>query len=156
MTKKRSTKGDKSRSESQAGMVTEHTRVGNLGCVRFPLSIRKASGIKRGDRLIATATTGKGSSSIVLSKMTAVMPEESLLVDECACQKKPEGCSTPKSYLDVGWSYVQFDSISAEQLGLMPGAPLVLQAEPMRIFLSVDRSLSRKQVDAISPVKCPP
>lgn len=133
--------------------IIEHTRVGNLGCIRFPLSIRKASGIKRGDRLIIRA--GKDA-SIVLSKMPAVMPEEALLVDECACQKKPDGCSAPKNYLDVGWSYVQFDSARAEELGLLPGAPLVLLAEPSQIIFSVDRSLSRKQTDAISPVRCPP
>jgi bifunctional DNA-binding transcriptional regulator/antitoxin component of YhaV-PrlF toxin-antitoxin module len=133
--------------------ITEHTRVGNLGCIRFPLSIRKASGIKRGDRLMIRA--GKDN-SIVLSKMPAVMPEETLLVDECACQKKPEGCSAPKNYLDVGWSYVQFDSSRAEELGLLPGAPLVLLAEPSQIIFSVDRSLSRKKIEAISPVRCPP
>lgn len=135
------------------GPVMEHTRVGNLGCIRFPLSIRKASGIKRGDRLIARPA---GDASIVLSKMPAVMPEETLLVDECACQQKPDGCSTPKNYLDVGWSYVQFDSARAEALGLLPGAPLVLTAEPSQITLSVDRTLSRRQIDAISSVRCPP
>lgn len=138
---------------AQPGPVTELTRVGNLGCIRFPLSIRKASGIKRGDRLVAKTSKD---ASIVLSKMPAVMPEETLLVDECACQNKPEGCSTPKNYLEVGWSYVQFDSARAEKLGLVPGMPLMLVAEPSRITLSVDRSLTRKQIDAISPVRCPP
>jgi hypothetical protein len=133
--------------------VIELTRVGNLGCIRFPLSIRKASGIKRGDRLIAKAGPD---ASIVLSKMPAVMPEETLLVDECACQSRPDGCSTPKNYLEVGWSYVQFDSARAETLGLLPGTPLSLRAEPSRIVLSLDRSLTRKQVDALSPVRCPP
>lgn len=135
--------------------VTEYTRVGNLGCIRFPLPIRKASGIKRGDRLVAK--TGKDS-SIVLSKMPAVMPEpeETLFVDECACQMKPGGCSTPKNYLEVGWSYVQFDSTRAQELGLLPGTPLMLVAEPFRITFSIDRSLSRRQIDAMSPVRCPP
>ena len=137
----------------QPVQVTEHTRVGDLGCIRFPLSIRKASGIKRGDRLIAR--TGKDS-SIVLSKAPVGIPEELLSVDECACQKKPEGCSAPKNYLEVGWSYVQFDSARAQELGLVPGAPLVLVAEPFRITFSVDRSLSRRQIAAISPVRCPP
>jgi bifunctional DNA-binding transcriptional regulator/antitoxin component of YhaV-PrlF toxin-antitoxin module len=137
---------------AQPAAVTELTRVGNLGCVRFPLPVRKASGIKRGDRLIPE--TGKDG-SIVLTKMPAVMPEETLLVDECACQNKPEGCA-PKSYLDVGWSYVQFDSARAEKLGLLPGTPLTLVAEPSRITLSVDRSLTRKQVEALEPVRCPP
>jgi bifunctional DNA-binding transcriptional regulator/antitoxin component of YhaV-PrlF toxin-antitoxin module len=152
MTKQRRKTGGPEPAAKPVG-VTERTRVGNLGCVRFPLPIRKASGIKRGDRLIFRA--GKDA-SIVLSKMPAVMPEETLLVDECACQKKPDGCSAPKNYLDVGWSYVQFDSARAEELGLLPGAPLVLLAEPSQITLSVDRSLSRKKIDAISPVRCPP
>jgi bifunctional DNA-binding transcriptional regulator/antitoxin component of YhaV-PrlF toxin-antitoxin module len=133
--------------------VTEATRVGNLGCIRFPLSIRKASGIKRGDRLVAS--TGKDS-SIVLSKVPTGMPMATLSVDGCACQKQPEGCSVPKNYLEVGWSYVQFDSARAQELGLLPGTPLMLVAEPFRITFSVDRSLSRRQVDAISPVRCPP
>jgi bifunctional DNA-binding transcriptional regulator/antitoxin component of YhaV-PrlF toxin-antitoxin module len=137
----------------QPVQVTEHTRVGNLGCIRFPLSIRKASGIKRGDRLVAR--TGKDS-SIVLSKVPVGMPEATLSVDECACQKKPEGCSAPKNYLEVGWSYVQFDSARAQELGLVSDAPLMLVAEPFRITFWVDRSLSRRQINAISPVRCPP
>ena len=138
---------------AQPAPVTELTRVGNMGCIRFPLSIRKASGIKRGDRLIARTSKD---ASIVLTKVQAVMPEETLLVDECACQNKPDGCSTPKNYLEVGWSYVQFDSARAEKFGLLPGTPLTLAAEPSRITLSVDRSLTRKQIDALSPVRCPP
>lgn len=133
--------------------MTEHTRVGNLGCIRFPLPIQKASRIKRGDRLVAR--TGKDS-SIVLSKVPAVMPEETLLVDECACQKKPEGCNAPKNYLEVGWSYVQFDSARAQELGLLPGTPLMLVAEPFRITFSINRSLSHRQIDEISLVRCPP
>jgi bifunctional DNA-binding transcriptional regulator/antitoxin component of YhaV-PrlF toxin-antitoxin module len=146
-------KAKRPQTSPQPAQATERTRVGNLGCIRFPLSIRKASGIKRGDRLVAK--TGKDS-SVVLSKLPAIMPEETLLVDECACQKKPEGCSVPKSYLDVGWSYVQFDSARAEELGLVPGTPLTLVAEPFRITLSIERLLSRKQIEAISPVRCPP
>lgn len=133
--------------------VTEHTRVGNLGCIRFPLSIRKASGVKRGDRLVARSGEN---SSIVLSKVPAGIPATSLSVDECACQKKPEGCSVPKNYLEVGWSYVQFDSATAQDLGLVPGTPLILMGEPFRITFWVDLSLSRKQIDAISPARCPP
>jgi bifunctional DNA-binding transcriptional regulator/antitoxin component of YhaV-PrlF toxin-antitoxin module len=137
----------------QPVQVTEHTRVGNLGCIRFPLSVRKASGIKRGDRLVAG--TGRHS-SIVLSKVPAGTFEATLSVDECACQKKPEGCGAPKNYLEVGWSYVQFDSARAQELGLLPGTPLMLVAEPFRITFSVDRSLSRRQIDTIPPVRCPP
>lgn len=152
MTKQRR-KASRPEPPPQPVQVTEHTRVGNLGCIRFPLSIRKASGIKRGDRLVAR--TGKDS-SIVLSKVPVDLFEAVLSVDECACQKKPEGCSTPKNYLEVGWSYVQFDSARAQDLGLTPGTPLMLVAEPSRITLSVDRSLSRRQIEAISPVRCPP
>jgi len=133
--------------------VTEHTRVGNLGCVRFPLSVRKASGIKRGDRLVASTSNG---SSVVLSKVPADLLDTVLSVDQCACQKKPAGCSAPKNYLEVGWSYVQFDSARAQELGLQPGTPLVLVAEPFRITLSVDRSLSRRQIAAMPQVQCPP
>jgi bifunctional DNA-binding transcriptional regulator/antitoxin component of YhaV-PrlF toxin-antitoxin module len=137
----------------QLVQVTEHTRVGNLGCIRFPLSIRKASGIKRGDRLVAR--TGKDS-SIILSKVLSGMPEATLSVGECACQKKPAGCSAPNNYLEVGWSYVQFDSARALEFGLVPDTPLKLVAEPFRITFSIDRSLSRRQIDAMPPVRCPP
>jgi bifunctional DNA-binding transcriptional regulator/antitoxin component of YhaV-PrlF toxin-antitoxin module len=133
--------------------VTEYTRVGNLGCIRFPLSIRKASGIKRGDRLVAKA--GKNS-SIVLSKVSVGILETTLSVDECACQKKPKGCSAPENYLEVGWSYVQFDSVRAQELGLLPDTPLMLVAEPSQITFSIERSLSRRQIHAIPPVRCPP
>lgn len=146
-------KATPSKPPAQPAPVTEFTRVGNLGCIRFPLSIRKASGIKRGDRLVPKTSKD---ASIVLTKMPAVMPEETLLVDECACQNKPEGCNTPKNYLEVGWSYVQFDSARAEKLGLVPGTPLTLAAEPSRITLTVDRSLTRKQIDALPLVRCPP
>lgn len=146
-------KAKRPKAKAPPDRVTETIRVGNLGCVRFPLSVRKASGIKRGDRLIAQI--GKDG-SIALTKMPLVMPEETLLVDDCACQSRPGGCSTPKNYLEVGWSYVQFDSARAEKLGLLPGSPLTIVAEPARITLSIDRSLTRKQVEALAPVRCPP
>ena len=126
--------------------------MGNLGCVRFPLSIRKASGIKRGDRLIFRA--GKDA-SIVLSKMPAVMPEETLLVDECA----PEEARRLQCAKELSRCRLELCSVRSarvEDLGLLPGAPIVLLAEPSQIILSVDRSFSRKKIDAISPVRCPP
>ena len=89
-------------------------------------------------------------------KPVADLIEAVVSVDDCACQKKPEGCSSPKNYLDVGWSYVQFDSTRAQQLGLEPGTALMLVAEPLRITFFIDRSLSRTQIDAISPMRCPP
>ena len=98
------------------------------------MAIRKASGIKRGDRLVARPGDD---SSIVLSKLPLGLPMTSMSVDECACQKKPAGCSTSKSYLEVGWSYVHFDPVRAQELGLLPGAPLTLVAEPFRITFSV-------------------
>ena len=132
--------------------VTERTLVGNLGCIRFPLAIRQASGIKRGDRL-AVRVEGK---TIVLAKLPQGLDVEALAVDECACQKRPEGCRDVADPVTVGWSYVQFDPGRAKAFGLLPSRPLKLVAEPFRISVSVERRLTAADLDSIEPVRCPP
>jgi bifunctional DNA-binding transcriptional regulator/antitoxin component of YhaV-PrlF toxin-antitoxin module len=133
--------------------VTEATRVGNLGCIRFPLPIREASGIKRGDRLRAAVAPDR---SIVLSKLPVDPAEQPLSVAECTCRNQPEGCREAKEILGVGWSYVQFGAAEAEALGLLPGTPLLLVGEPMRITLFVNPALSPAQQQAVGSVRCPP
>jgi len=135
--------------------VVERILVGNLGCIRFPLAIRKASGIKRGDRLAVRLEDPR---TIVLAKIPSGMgiEAEALAVDECACQKRPEGCQHVSDPVTVGWSYVQFDSDRATTLGLLPSRPLKLVAEPFRISVSVERGLKRADLESIEPVRCPP
>jgi bifunctional DNA-binding transcriptional regulator/antitoxin component of YhaV-PrlF toxin-antitoxin module len=133
--------------------VTERILVGNLGCIRFPLAIRQASGIKRGDRL---AVRLEGRRTIVLAKVPDGMAAATLEVDECACQKRPEGCRDVADPVTVGWSYVQFDSDRAKTFGLLPSRPLKLVAEPFRISVSVERGLTAAELDRIKPVRCPP
>jgi hypothetical protein len=84
------------------------------------------------------------------------MDVEALAVDECACQKKPEGCSDVSDPVTVGWSYVQFDSDRATALGLLPSRPLKLVAEPFRITVSVERGLKAADIASIEPTRCPP
>ena len=142
----------RAKAAAPAGPVTERILVGNLGCIRFPLAIRQASGIKRGDRL-AVRVEGR---TIVLAKLPPGIDVEALAVDECACQKRPEGCRDVADPVTVGWSYVQFDADRARTFGLLPARPLKLVAEPFRISVSVERGLKPADRAAIVPVRCPP
>lgn len=135
------------------GPVTERILVGNLGCIRFPLTIRQASGIKRGDRL---AVSVEEAGTIVLAKLPQGLDAEALAVESCACQDPGGGCREVAGPLTVGWSYVQFDSDRATSLGLLPSRPLKLVAEPYRISVVVERGLKRAEINAITPVRCPP
>ena len=96
------------------------------------------------------------SRTIVLAKIPGGMGVEALAVDECACQKRPEGCQHVSDPVTVGWSYVQFDADRATTLGLLPSRPLKLVAEPFRISVSVERGLKPADLESIEPVRCPP
>ena len=128
--------------------------VGNLGCVRFPPPIRKASGIKRGDQLVLTAGED---GTLVLEKLQ-VSPEtlrEVLSVEGCACQQAPAGCAAGEAeVLTVGWSYVRVRDERAVDLGLLPEAPLRLVGEPGRI--SVSLHVDPGDLEGVPRVACPP
>lgn len=81
--------------KESTGPVTTFSFIGNPGCIRFPIEIRKASGIKRGDRLLVRA---KGEHGILLERLDIPpsLEVESVSVDGCVCQQAPEGCSGGK------------------------------------------------------------
>lgn len=136
---------------------TELSRIGNLGCIRFPKPLRAVSGIKRGDRLIVHVT---GADAIRLEKIDLPAGEdlppgfaETLKVEKCTCDA-PESCrSLPPEIVSVGWSYVQLDADLATELGFEPDAPIRLVAEPSTIEaqLAPDENLGN-----LGPVACPP
>jgi hypothetical protein len=128
--------------------------VGNLGCIRFPPEIRKASGIKRGDRLSVGI---KGSRGIILDKfdVPAGVATKSLSVSGCSCQQAPEGCSRgAQDVVTVGWSYVKLDPSLANELGFVPDAPVKLVGERSRITVSLHRRM--QDLDGIAKLPCPP
>jgi hypothetical protein len=136
------------------GPATSFAFVGNLGCIRFPPEIRKASGIKRGDRLSLRV---KGGHSIMLEKLNVpgFVPTEALPVDGCVCQTAPQGCSGGKAdVVTVGWSYVKLNHEMANELGFVPEAPLKLVGEPSRITVHVHNDL--KDLKDIARLPCPP
>lgn len=134
--------------------VTVFSFVGNLGCVRFPPAIRKASGIKRGDRL----AVGVGDAgSVVLEKLEipSWVPTEQIRVDECACAKAPEGCRQGQpEIVSVGWSYVKLSEELAVSLGFLPESPLKLVGEASRITVSLHHD--RRDLEGVAKVVCPP
>lgn len=152
-TAKPATSRVKDRTTKPAAPVTERILVGNLGCIRFPLAIRKASGIKRGDRLAVRVEDAR---TITLAKLPEGMDAQALAVDECACQRRPEGCTNASDPVTVGWSYVQFDADRATAFGLLPSQPLTLIAGEFRISVSVERKLKAVELAAIEPARCPP
>jgi bifunctional DNA-binding transcriptional regulator/antitoxin component of YhaV-PrlF toxin-antitoxin module len=148
--KKRSVPSAKSTSARAA--VTTFAYVGNLGCIRFPPDIRKASGIKRGDRL---ALSVRGPGSIVLLKVAEALPDAILDVEGCACAKVPDGCSDGRpNVLTVGWSYVQLGATLATDLAFLPGEPLKLIGEPSQIAVTIHRS--RSDFTGVPKTACPP
>jgi hypothetical protein len=135
-----------------AAPVTTFGYVGNVGCIRFPVEIRKTSGIKRGHRLSMVIV---GSHRIVLERMDVPdwMPTKALTVDGCACAQAPEGCSRA-DFLTVGWSYVKLDEATAQELGFLAGAAVKLVAEPSRITVSVHTN--RSDLQGVDRLPCPP
>ncbi|MBV9774264.1 MAG: AbrB/MazE/SpoVT family DNA-binding domain-containing protein [Gemmatimonadetes bacterium] len=137
-----------------AGPLTVYAFVGNLGCVRFPPPVRKAAGIKRGDRLTVTV---EGENTVVLDKLnvSAQTLRDSLQVEGCACESPPEACGRGDPELvTVGWSYVQLNRDLATEIGFLPSAPLRLVAEPDRITVSVHPDLA--DLEGVERIACPP
>jgi bifunctional DNA-binding transcriptional regulator/antitoxin component of YhaV-PrlF toxin-antitoxin module len=142
------------RTKTPPAPATTFSFVGNLGCIRFPPPIRKASGIKRNDQL---ALTVGDDGSLVLEKLQ-VSPEtlrEVLSVEGCACQRAPAGCAAGgPEVLTVGWSYVRLPEPRALELGLLPDAPLRLVGEPDRITVSLHPHPA--DLEDVPRVACPP
>jgi hypothetical protein len=135
-----------------AAPVTTFGYVGNVGCIRFPVEIRKTSGIKRGHRLSMAIV---GAHRIVLDRMDVPnwMPTKALTVDGCTCAQAPEGCEKA-DVLTVGWSYVKLKEATAQELGFLAGTPVKLVAEPSRITISVHTN--REDLKGVDRLPCPP
>lgn len=138
--------------------VTLFSRVGNLGCVRFPEKIRKISGIKRDDVLVATRA---GERAIKLEKvhLPKGVPLESVSglkrVSPCSCDRPAKGCSREESeVVKVGWSYVQLGEDLATRIGFLPQAPIMLIGSPSQIVVSLHEGSG--DLDEVGRVVCPP
>jgi bifunctional DNA-binding transcriptional regulator/antitoxin component of YhaV-PrlF toxin-antitoxin module len=136
--------------------VTTFSFVGNLGCIRFPVPIRKASGIKRGDRLTMTV---EGDGVIVLERLQVSVEtlRDVLSVDGCACQNPPAACGGGRGVPDVltvGWSYVRLSDARATELGVLPEAPLRLVAEPGKITVALHPD--PRDLEGVPRTACPP
>lgn len=134
------------------GPVTTFGYIGNIGCIRFPVEIRKTSGIKRGHRLSLRIA---GAHRIILDRMDVPnwVPTKALSVDACACAQAPEGCARA-DVLTVGWSYVKLDERTAQELGFLAGTPVKLVAEPSRITISVHTNPD--DLEGVDRLRCPP
>lgn len=138
--------------------VTLFSYVGNLGCIRFPEKIRKASGIKRDDTLVVTV---ESDATVILEKLD--IPKSALKeeifgikkVTECLCPDPPEACSKIEPTLvKVGWSYVELDEALATRLGFLPGAPIKLFSEESKIAVSLHKN--RRGLKGVERPACPP
>lgn len=147
------------RARKTAEPVTALSRIGNLGCIRFPKPLRSASGIKRGCHLVVDVV---GAGTIRLEKIEVgaggALPEglaETLAVKTCACESPSESCrDRPSPIVTVGWSYVQLDAALATELGFEPDTPIKLVAEPSAI--TVELYEDSDAWDEIPSVACPP
>lgn len=141
------------------GSISELSRVGNLGCIRFPKPLRAVAGVKRGDRLLVQVL---GPDAIRLEKIELAPGEdlppgitETVTVDGCACETPPESCRVwPVQVVTVGWSYVQLNAGLATELGFLPGAPLRLTAEPSSITAALHGN--EEDLQGLGHVTCPP
>lgn len=137
--------------------ATAYAYVGNIGCVRFPISIRKASGIIRGDRLAVIVVD---SHAVLLEKLSVpnwapVRQLTEVAVQGCQCTPIPEACESPDpESVTVGWSYVQLEENVARRLGFLPDAPVKLVGEPDRITVAL-HPLSAEFAD-LGRSNCPP
>ena len=134
--------------------ATAYGFVGNLGCIRFAPQLRKASGIKRGDRLLVLDRPGGG---VVLEKLDLPAGEQpvEVEVEGCACEQPPEACGRgPREIVGVGWSYVQLNHELATELGFLPDTPLRLVAEPGQI--AVEPGVPIEDSAPVSRLACPP
>lgn len=137
--------------------ATAFAFVGNVGCIRFPLAIRKASGIKRGDRL---AVLVEGPHAVRLEKrdLPDWLPARSPVltsVEGCSCAEVPEACELPEpDRVTVGWSYVQLEEVLARRLGFLPETPLRLVGEPDQITVSLHPE--PRDLEGVARSSCPP
>ncbi|HYY57872.1 MAG TPA: hypothetical protein VE842_11110 [Pyrinomonadaceae bacterium] len=142
-------------SKRSSESVTLFSFIGNVGCIRFPEKIRKASGIKRDDRL---AVTVKDTHTIVLEKLDIPKTAEIAnlkRVDGCSCAEPPAAClKADPALVKVGWSYVELEEPLAMQLGFLPDTPIKLVGEASRITVSLHRK--RHDLKDVKRVVCPP
>ncbi len=141
----------KARTPAEPAVV--YSYVGNIGCIRFPVPIRKASGIKRGDRL---AVTRLGPGVVRLDRLAPVADAPaSLTVDGCACANPPAACAEGGPLTTtVGWSYVQLGEALAFELGFLPDSPIRLVGEPARITVALHEHAEDFQ--GVPHAICPP
>jgi hypothetical protein len=142
------------KSAPRAAAATAYSYVGNVGCIRFPVPIRKASGVKRGDRLeVEVLADG----TLVFEALGALdgLPKEAVPVEGCACQNPPAGCGGgAPDVLTVGWSYVRFNAARAAELGLLADVPLKLVGEPRKITVSLHHD--PQDLEGVPRSPCPP
>jgi hypothetical protein len=134
--------------------AVEYGYVGNVGCIRFPQLVRKASGIKRGDRLSVKLL---GSRSVVLERLDLPpgAPAEAVSVDGCTCAQAPLGCGGGvPSVVSVGWSYVKLGDDLANEMGFLPDTAIKLVGEPSRITVTLHSN--SKDLAGVVRLPCPP
>jgi antitoxin component of MazEF toxin-antitoxin module len=134
--------------------ATVLSRVGNTGCIRFPLDIRKASGIKRDD-LLGVEVVSK--SSLKLRKLVrdeiSAPAEHTASLKECKCDL-PELCEARmREKVTVGWSYVKLNISLAEEFGFIEDQPIELTGENGVITVRIYRESSARRIPL---VVCPP
>jgi bifunctional DNA-binding transcriptional regulator/antitoxin component of YhaV-PrlF toxin-antitoxin module len=145
--------------KASPGNVGEFSRIGNLGCIRFPKVLRAVAGVKRGDRLLAQVV---GAGAIRLEKIQLAPGEDlppgfagTLTVEECACEAPPQSCQTRlHQIVTVGWSYVQLSPEFATEIGFQPDAPIQLTGEPSAITVRLYDN--EADLEGIGHVTCPP
>jgi hypothetical protein len=133
--------------------AVEYGFVGNVGCIRFPPGIRKASGIKRGDHLSVSV---QGSRTVVLDKFDFPrgVPSDAV-VGGCTCTQVPQGCGGGiPDVVSVGWSYVKLGDTLANELGFLPDSPIKLVGEKSRITVSLHQNL--RDLEGVVKLPCPP
>jgi hypothetical protein len=133
--------------------TTTYSFIGNIGCIRFPVPIRKASGIKRGDRLAITLLSAD---TIRLDKLEppAGAPDD-VRVERCACTNPPAACHQGEQPMTtVGWSYVQLGEALAFDLGFLPDSPIKIVAETAQITISLHHQL--EDLEGVPHPVCPP
>ncbi len=144
--------GTKKASQPPAS-VTLYSYVGNIGCIRFPVPVRKASGIKRGDRLGITVLKP---GTIRLDKLEPpVESSADVSVEGCACTNPPDSCRQGEQLMTtVGWSYVQLGEAFAFELGFLPDSPIKIVASPAQITISLHDRL--EDLEGVPYSVCPP
>lgn len=138
---------------ARLNQITVVSFVGNPGCIRFPQSVRKVSGIKRDDTL-AVSVTPDGAVILDKSEPPGLSHGTKAAVSGCSCASPPGSCSAADTRdVRVGWSYVQLPIPFATSLGLVANAPIRLIAERSRITVA---PYVGEELAGMPPVRCPP